>query len=289
MDNTIRQYRNTIDLNFTHCGDNFTLDVPHYNKWVSIIRFLKKRGFKIGENKSFKEHFSTLSKFHKIGFKKDVALLMEINARSIKITFGNIQNLWKGIAQSFWDNPNDERYTKLTYLENIAVKLEVKKLMDYCQKFNLTTIIEDKDLSPEEFIIDKLNKNTHIHGKVTCLEDIKNSITTDSYNWTHNSDDKNGKKIICGETKYFYDYTNNRLSCGVVWHNINNMWWVICGGKLRNIACFNLFDYENGLPRKKPTDERYIDALLKKYEAKRDYKKCLDIQNYHKLNVELTD
>lgn len=288
MKKTLRNYKNSVILQFDHCGKNHTLKVPHHGKWIQIMNFLKKRGFDIRENPTYKEHYASLSKYHKIGFKKDVALLMEINASSITVEFGNIKNLWKEMAQSFWSNPTDERYTKLTYLEGVAVKLEIKKLMDFCGKFNLDFIKEDDNLSPEEFIIHKLKINPHIHGKVECLNDIKLSITPDTYDWKCNSNDQNKKKIICGETKYFYDYYNNRLSYGVVWHNINNMWWVISGGKLRNIASFNLFDFEIGLPRRKPADDNHIDRLLKKFEGKKDYQRCANIQKHHQRKLQLS-
>jgi hypothetical protein len=281
MTPSIRNYRNTIDLYFGHCGKNFTLDVPHYNKWTSIIRFLKKRGFIVKENQSYKEHYNCLSKYHKIGFKKDVALLMEITPSSIKVEFGHILNLWTGIAQAFWDNQNDDRYKKLNYLQSSAVKLELKKFLEFCQKFGLTLGKEDNELAPEEYIIKKEKDNPHVHGEINCLNDIKESLTNNNYNCGSNSDDKNKKKIICGETKYFYDY-NRRLSCGIAWHNINNMWWVICGNKLNNVASFNLFDYEKDLPRRKPVNQDFIDRLLRKYEVKKDYQKCLNIQNYYK-------
>ena len=281
MGNTIRNYRNKIILNFINCGNNFTLKVPHHGKWISIINYLTKRGFNITENKTYKEHYDVLSKYHKIGFKNDVALLMEIDASSIKVEFGNIKNLWQDMQQSFWDDPSDERFAKLTYLENIAVKLEIKKLIEYCKKFNLSFQKEDCDLSPEEYIINKLRINKHIHGEVNSLDDIQKSISKESYDWVHNSNDKNKNKILGGQLKYFYDY-NKRLSCGIVYHNINNMWWVICNGNLRNIASFDLFDFNKDLPRRQPTHKSYIDRLLGKFERKRDYKRCLAIQQFHK-------
>ncbi len=156
MKNTLRNYRNTISLNFEKRGSDFTLDVPHYNNWMSIIRFLKKRGFTIKENPSYKEHFASLSKYHKIGFKKNLALLMEISSHSIIVEFGNVQNLWTGIAQSFWNDESDERFTRLTYLESVAVKLEIKKLWNFCRKYNHDLIKEDSLLSPEEYILSEL-------------------------------------------------------------------------------------------------------------------------------------
>lgn len=280
---TLRNYKNQVSLNFKHCGNDFSLDVPHYGKWLSIIRFLKKRGFDVKENAYYKEQYACLSKFHKIGFKKDVVLLMGINARSITVEFGNVQNLWKDMPQSFWSDPTDSRFTKLSYLEQKAVLLEIYKLMQHCAQFKLTLITEEYNLSPEEIIIRQNQENRHIHGDVECLEDIKKAITPDSYNWTNNSNDKNKKKIVCGETKYFYDHRTKRLVCGVVWHNINNMWWVICGGKLRNIAAHDLFDYEPGMPKRKPIDASYIEKLLNKFAEQKNYKKCVQIQEFHKL------
>ena len=95
MENKIRNYRNTVNIQFNEWGESFSLDVPHYNKWMAIIRFLRKRGWKIGENKYYKDQFECLSKYHKIGHKKDMSLLMEITAKSIIVQFGNTKNLWK--------------------------------------------------------------------------------------------------------------------------------------------------------------------------------------------------
>lgn len=283
MENTIRNYRNSITLRFKERGKDFSLDVPHKNNWISIIKFLKRRGFSVKENAYYKENYGRLTKFHKIGYKNNLVLLMKIGADFIDVEFGNIKNLWINMPQSFWNDPSDKRYTNLTYLEETAVKLEIKKLMDFCSKYNHKFIPKDSSFTPEEYIINKLKINSHIHGKVECLEDIKNSIKEDSYDYKRNSNDANGKKIICGDTKYFYDYYNRRLSVGVAWHNINNMWWVIVNKKMHNIASFNLFDFDSNLPRRKPANKNEKDRLLKKYEEKRDYLRC------HKINIKLNN
>lgn len=273
--NTIRNYRNTVKIQFKDRNGMHCLSLkklPDYGNWITIIRFLKSRGWTIKENSHYKEHYSCLSPFHKIGFKGNLALLMEISGTSISIEFGHIKNLWEQL-QSFWDNPSDDRYTTLTYLGNAAVKLEVKKMMDFgAFKFRLKDTSENPNPSPEEYIINKCNTNTHIHGKVSCLNDIKLDITESSYNYQVNSNDKNGKKIICGETKYFYN--NRTLECGIAWHNINNMWWVISGGKLRNISSFSLFDFDSSLPRKKPVSKERMESLLKNLSQKKEFLKC---------------
>lgn len=279
----IRTFRGNIIVDFVERGENFTLKVPHYNKWIALIAFLRKRGFVITENPHYKEQFAVLSKFHKLGHKGDVACLMEIGAASITINIGHIKNLWKKQTQAFWDNPSDDRYTRLTYLESMAVKLELFKTVEYFQNtYKMPLTIQDKKLLPEEKIVVNLKNNTHIHGVVNSLNDIKAAITETNYNYLYNSDDKNKKKLICGDKKYFYDWFTRRLSCGIVWHHINNMWWVISGNKLHNIYCGDFFDYDSSLPRRQPIDVDKANRLLKRFESKKEYLRCDAFAKHHK-------
>lgn len=284
MGDTIRNYKNKIFIDFVERGDNFSLQVPHYKKWLSIIQYLRCRGFKVGKNETYEINYKCLSPFHKIGFKKNTAVLMELGPGRIEVEFGNIKNLWEPpMQQSFWSNLNDDRYTKLSYLEDKAVSLEIIKLIRFCQKFSLQFIKEDSDLSPEERIVKKLRNNTHIHGVVNSLNDIAVSMDMDSYNKNNNSSDRDKKRIICGQTKYFYNYAaGNRLCKGVVWHNINNMWWIISAGKLHNVAMFDLFDADENTPQRKPPSPRYINQVIDKFVSKKDYIRAHRIQQFHR-------
>ncbi|MED1786508.1 hypothetical protein P4V47_03125 [Brevibacillus laterosporus] len=60
----------------------------------------------------------------------------------------------------------------------------------------------------------------------------------------YNATDKAGKRLRDGEVKYFRD-RKGRLQRGVVYHNINNMWWVILNRfEFSSKACFELFDLD---------------------------------------------
>ena len=60
----------------------------------------------------------------------------------------------------------------------------------------------------------------------------------------YNARDKNERKLKNGETKYFRD-RKGRLKRGVIYHNINNMWWVVLNKfEYTNIASFDFFDIE---------------------------------------------
>lgn len=270
---------------FDEQGDSFSLNVPHKNVWDSLCRLLVKRGFTVSPNPCYEQHYKPISKHHKLAIKGDVVVMLEITANSISCHIENRKNVWEDF-HGMWEWEWDERYTPLTYLEKEALQLESKRITELFVYKGLTLEKLTSEMSPEECIIEGFRNNTHIHGIVNKLEDIKAHITEDSYDYQCNSNDANGKKILCGETKYFYDY-NNLLQRGVVWHNINNMWWVICNGDLKNIAAFNLFDYSPTIRTKRPVNEKKIKALLSMFAERMEYERCAAIRDYwNRIRVE---
>ena len=62
--------------------------------------------------------------------------------------------------------------------------------------------------------------------------------TSDAYN----NKDRDGKILLNGQIKTFADYYG-KIRHGKIYHNINNMWWVIVSEHERlNIASFSFFD-----------------------------------------------
>ena len=91
MPNTISRDRNSINLIFENRGDSYSLDVPHKNVWLSIIRFLKKRGFKVTVNSYFKKQYKIC---------ENCGLPIPIGGMSDRATFdlisrGNLKKLKK--------------------------------------------------------------------------------------------------------------------------------------------------------------------------------------------------
>ena len=276
----IRNYReNNIIINLNERGPNFTLEVPHKKMWLNTIAFLRRRGFKIKEIPYYKNGYGkSISMTNKHGNKGDVWCTLELNPSSIEIEFGNVKNLWSE-EHNFWSWKNDSRYTELTYLEEKALKLEIIKLIKYLSRYDLTLLKPEWEMTEVEKIIDSSKRNRHIHGVVNSLNDIK--LYMDERGSSRNTLDKDDKHITCGEIKYFYD--NRLLQRGEVWHNINNMWWVFVGGKRRNVASSNLFDYVDGTPMKKELshDEQInkFAKLLKIAEENHDYDRCKTLYN----------
>lgn len=94
----------------------------------------------------------------------------------------------------------------------------------------------------------------------------------------YNNKDKNKVVLKNGDIRYFYNY-KNKLSRGEVHHHINNMWWVISGDTIYNIANFDLFEYEPNMSIKKPVDKvARLKAELKKYIDLEDFERCIKIK-----------
>lgn len=71
----------------------------------------------------------------------------------------------------------------------------------------------------------------------------------------YNATDKDGKRLRDGEIKYFRD-RKGRLQKGTIYHNINNMWWVIINKfEYTNKASFEFFDLD--------TEENKVRKLIK--------------------------
>ncbi len=288
MKNQITLNKRRLFIEYSEFSDMYRGDTCIYESdYKSLIGFLKRGGFKIRTPQRYKGEYKCLAKYHKTGFKNDVFVLIEKQGRGISLQFGNIKNLWDCEGNS-WDWESDERYYHPTYLEKCRISLEILRASEFMgKKLNVvTTNTDDSLLSAEQYIIKNLKNNTHIHGVVTCLEDIAKDINVDSYDYKCNSNDRDNNKILCGQKKYFYDY-NGKICCGIVWHHINNMWWVICGKELRNVAAFHLFDY-NGDPKKKPAETRKIENLIQKYSSAFQFKKAEAIYRQHKSLIQLS-
>lgn len=68
---------------------------------------------------------------------------------------------------------------------------------------------------------------------------------------SYNSKDKDGKQLRNGQLKYFRDH-KGCLRKGIVYHNINNMWWVIINKyEYTNEASFYFFDLDSEENRKR--------------------------------------
>lgn len=142
-----------------------------------------------------------------------------------------------------------------------------------------------KKKTPEEQILEKESINKHIHGGPKTIEELSEYVNfkEDYYFNTYNRISAEKRKILSGQRVYFYSWAmGNRLCVGTAIHNINNMWWVISGGILHNVACFELYLDISRIPLKNPRlckrAEDRIEQKMIKMASERDYVGALAFQ-----------
>lgn len=278
MINKIDVYEESLYIRFTKGGDIFKgiSKLPEYKIWTKVINHLKKRGFEIKIPKYFTDNKWGHSS-HKVAFKGDVVCCLEFEGGQIEIKFGNIQNLWENHEHHFW-SLTDQRARQLNYLETKRIELELNKFLDIFSKETIN--YENAKLSPTERILKDKRESYHSRD-ISKLDELGLDgvvFQMGEHDFGRNSKDKNEKQINCGDEKYFYD--RKTLVKGLVYHSLNNRWWVLSGGELDSVGSYELFDY-NGQPRRKQlkTEEKInrLEYELRKHEDNKNYLRCMTI------------
>jgi len=171
------------------------------------------------------------------------------------------------------ENPNGPRYgfhhaDHMDYWTRLRMQYAIGKLGAALRAAGFADATEPKLRDPFERIEYEVRDSWHFRGQASIFE----PRTTDVYN----DRDLNGRRLVNGEHRYFYDYTTGRLARGQVFHSINNMWWCVAGGETRNVAAHQLFDCDPAVtPRRDPARALpAVKRLLAVAVAAEDFKRA---------------
>lgn len=238
--------------------------LTHFRIYQSCIYTLKKIGFTISKHPRYEEHYKILSPSHRYGIWKGLEVNIEIFARGFKFEF--YQNISTGDRQKGDGEYCFNKYHLMDYLMRKRYDLSISRIIETIQK-NCSASVDhiDRPVNAIECILKHCQNNHWKSGNPKELADIDNLVR--EYDRQRNSTDRDNKQIISGQVKYFRDY-NGRLVRGMVYHNINNMWWVLINDfKYSNEAAFRLFD---------ATAEDFNARRLKKHKIPEKKQKELD-------------
>ena len=207
-------------------------DAEAFKKMMS---FMGSIGFFVGEDKEIKKRFPLLTKYHRYGRYADLEFKAELNFNHYKLTF--FQNInYKNIHGGYYDF---DKLEKMPYLVRKQYELTEKKIIEFLKSQGFEVEYRQNRKKGEEFIVEDYIQSWHHPQKEPFkLSEIDGQTAEHSYN----NKDRDEKTIFNGEIKYFRDYSGY-LARGKVYHNINNMWWVLLlDGRVNNKADFELFD-----------------------------------------------
>jgi hypothetical protein len=158
-----------------------------------------------------------------------------------------------------------------TKLEKLVFRNVARKVTKYLTSLGYEEEI-NPDLNGRAFVMHDINDRKRRHWGAW------ESYKDDPYHKKQNARDRDGKVIENGQVKYFRD-GSGRLSYGEVYHNINNMWWVVVNEyEFENKACFVLFD---------PTPEDFAARRVIRDRAKPDEKvrRKIGTRRYNELRA----
>lgn len=248
----------------------------HYALLHRVFNMLRNEGFEIEKDKNVHK---VIRKSHFVGRRGDLELHAERYPRGFKIEF--FQNV--SFENSNGGRYDFEKFQKMPYL----IRLQYIKYMN-----KIVYIVNQlEDLAPDQ---SRLNpKLAEEWIKARYVEEWHHEQKDMNFNLTdtdgeeqplYNGLDRDKKVLRNGDIKYFRHW-NGYLYRGRVYHNINNMWWVIVDKyTVRNIAAFDLFDLtpEDNLHRMKdPTrSEGYKKhiANLEKLKAEKTKELVIELK-----------
>lgn len=215
--------------------DIFKDDYLHYKLYREVLDFLGSIGFYVSEDKEIKKKYPCLNKDRNYGRYANLEFNSERYPAGFKIEF--YQNV-------VFKNPHGGRYDfdqieKMPYLIRKQFELTIKKLSKFLTDKGIPNTTKPVYKNAKAKIKQSYVESWHHPQKdMNFLLSEVDGQTFESYN----SKDRDGKILYNGEVKYFRD-SNGYLNRGKIYHNINNMWWVIINAnERRNMASFDLFD-----------------------------------------------
>lgn len=258
-DTTLSFNNNDTEVNHQNRWDG---SLPHYKLFLDVMRELSQNGFFVEKDKSINE---TIRKDYYYGRYNSLEFKARRYPAGFEITFyQNINHVNKCGGYCDFD-----KFDKMPYLQKLIFKNTTNKIGKYLEERSISCDSDPVLKTSEEKVKYRFVESWHHDQKDMNfkLSDLNGTTCDQSYNNT----DRDKKTIYNGDIKYFRSW-NGYLMRGRVYHNINNMWWVILNKhEYTNIADFDLFDLTESdkrgrLAKHRPPKE-YIERKEKILES----------------------
>lgn len=221
----IRIHDSSIGIWQDKCPDpSFRTEV-----YAVLIHDMRARGWSIKQDRRVYQHYRCLSPNHRLGARGSLRCTIELSGRVVKVEF------WSTAAPQ--SNRNGRRYdfdkmTRMHHIDGLRVELEFRRITAWLATLAPVKVSRsaERDMPAMHFIEKRYAESWH------------NDKALGRPHW-HSDDQrksKDGALLEHGQTVWLADY-KGRIVRGVAYYNLNNMWWVIAGGQLRNEGSHSLY------------------------------------------------
>lgn len=235
--------------------------------YAELIRQMRGRGWSIRRDPNIYKNYRCLNADHRRGARGTLGCQIEIAGRVVKVEF------WSTTAAQ--DNRHGRRFDfnkkkRMSHIDGLRVDLEFMRITRWLQTLQAEPIkvsrSGDDHLSPLHRIARRYAESWHTDkklGRPVCgYASYKKSA--------------DGAELKHGQTVWFAHW-DGRIHRGAAFYNINNMWWVIAGGELRNQACFHLYTKPPADIRTKRNEKqrrRRLERELETAVARMDFERA---------------
>lgn len=258
----------TINIHDSHLGiwqDHANDGTLRSEVYAVLIRQMRGRGWSVRRDPRVHQHYRCLSPNHRLGARGTLRCEIELAGRTVKVEF------WSMTAKQ--QNSNGRRYDfdkvkRMHKLDGMRVELEFRRIISWLETIAPVTVKrrDERDLPPmkriEKGYADSWHSDKEL-GRTVCTSD-------------GNRKSADGMLLEHGQTVWMTDY-QGRVLRGVTFYNLNNMWWVIAGGKLFNKGSFEIYSTMPSELRKKRNDRvrrKRLEAELQIAVQRMDYKRA---------------
>ena len=243
---------------------------------IRIIRTLEVAGWWVGQDKKalyYKNDF--MHENNAGGAIADLRLSLKSCARIVSVKF------WVDHETT---HPNGPRYeshwdfeAKLTNLQRLRFRKTIMAIRECMLDMGYADATEPSFENPYDKIEFRVRDSWHFKGEKNIWVPRKTS--------EYNAMDRDKQLLVNGQRRWFYGgYASGygNLFSGTVFSNINNMWWVVSGGEVRNIGSSDLFTWNPGMPRRMSTGNqarRRVVTLLASEVAAENFERAAILRN----------
>jgi hypothetical protein len=228
-----------------------------------LLGVLYRHGWQLGRDPHTDKHYKCIGKYHRRGRRGDLEMKSDSCGRHVEIKFfQNVANV---------ENRNGGEYDfdklqKMPYLLRLRTQFEMAAIAAEAERLGFKFRRDRKPVDAMDFIRLKREKNPHAgHERI----------------YDYNCKSGDGDLLEDGQFRCFYGYRGHLLG-GTIYHNINNMWWVVTnpGGHPENVGSFRLFSWRPGLPRRRPYDPKgSIEGKLSAAVRSEDFERAIGLRD----------
>lgn len=248
IDKTYNIYDGTIGIWRVNVNDEVR------ETYDEIRMMMMNDGWTFHQDPKIKKHYPSIADTHHAGRKQDVHFLSSITGRHIEFKF------YEDVIR---DNQYGGQYThnklkSMPYLLRLKVQVAINDIVAYLRPLGYT---DNSRNYPEDGLAAIMKHRAE-------LEEFQGKDFYRRERSSYNCTDANGVEMFDGDVRYFWTYTG-RIQRGIVYRNINNMWWVHTGPfSYSNQANFSLFTWKACMgSRRKFTDVGIEKKLREQLDA----------------------